>query len=360
MNKYGKLYRAALALLPQKRYPIGRAYGACADAEAVRDILIRNHARGAVVARFDVRGVTDVMTYGLAREGVPCRADTLFRVASVSKLVSAYGAMLLAANSGLALDKTLPFCDATPRELMTHTSIYRDGESYTRALTAGAPLSQLVVDASNRKRDHAFEYSNFAAGMLGCAIEAATGKAFERYMQETVFAPLGVQASYYPQNAGDALANAWRVLPPRKAPPFDAQARAAKPLPQDAPDIERHYLLAHGSLCISAPDLAKIGVELMRDSDITREMRQKRASFGARASNLSQGLGTFILEDSTICKSTLYGHQGLAYGAVHGLFFEPGHARGVVLLTSGASEQRRGVLAQINRELLTLVFGGIA
>ena len=40
--------------------------------------------------------------------------------------------------------------------------------------------------------------------------------------------------------------------------------------------------------------------------------------------------------------------MGMAYGAVHALFFDPAIRRGVALLTSGASEARRGVLADLN------------
>ena len=77
-------------------------------------------------------------------------------------------------------------------------------------------------------------------------------------------------------------------------------------------------------------------------------MRRPIAGFGARANNLSQGVGTFILQDPSLSPRPLYGHQGMAYGAVHALFFDPAIRRGVALLTSGASEARRGVLADLN------------
>ena len=48
----------------------------------------------------------------------------------------------------------------------------------------------------------------------------------------------------------------------------------------------------------------------------------------------------------------------MAYGAVHGLFFDPVSRRGLTLLTSGASEGREGVLADVNRDLLRRFFSG--
>ena len=69
------------------------------------------------------------------------------------------------------------------------------------------------------------------------------------------------------------------------------------------------------------------------------------------------GIGTFILKEPRISKHLIYGHQGMAYGAVHGLFFDPECKKGVVILTSGASEARRGVLADLNFDLLQCLLG---
>ena len=125
---------------------------------------------------------------------------------------------------------------------------------------------------------------------------------------------------------------------------------------------EKHYNLAHGALCVSAPELAKLGAAGMTPGFLTEnslwEMRRPIASFGDRAHNLSQGIGTFILEEPRVCERPLYGHQGMAYGAVHGLFFDPDHEHGLVLLTTGASEARRGVLADLNYALMRLYWGG--
>ena len=88
------------------------------------------------------------------------------------------------------------------------------------------------------------------------------------------------------------------------------------------------------------------------------ERRKEITPFGARAHNLSQGIGTFILRDGAFRSPVLYGHQGMAYGAVHGLFFDPETQRGFALLTTGASEARRGVLADLNAEMICMLLGG--
>ncbi len=207
-----------------------------------------------------------------------------------------------------------------------------------------------------------WEYSNFGAGIAGAVMEAATGTDFETLMQETVFRPLGVTATYYPQKARGDLADAVRILPKSKTPNFNAAERRARPLPLEEVNPEQHYSLAHGNLCISAPELAKLGIAGMKPGFLARdsldEMRRVIAPFGDRAHNLSQGIGTFILNEPRICERPLYGHQGMAYGAVHGLFFDPDREKGLALLTTGASEARRGVLADLNFDLMKLFWGG--
>ena len=88
------------------------------------------------------------------------------------------------------------------------------------------------------------------------------------------------------------------------------------------------------------------------------EMRKIVVPFGERARNLSQGLFTFVLNEPKISRRPIFGHQGMAYGAVHGLFFDPEIGQGFALLTTGASEARNGVLADLNFDLMKLFWGG--
>ena len=41
-------------------------------------------------------------------------------------------------------------------------------------------------------------------------------------------------------------------------------------------------------------------------------------------------MGTFILHDNYFTSPLIYGHQGMAYGAVHGLFFDPETGKEIV------------------------------
>ncbi|MEG0997125.1 MAG: hypothetical protein RSH26_09195, partial [Clostridia bacterium] len=69
---------------------------------------------------------------------------------------------------------------------------------------------------------------------------------------------------------------------------------------------------------------------------------------------LRHGMGLLQVDDRNICSRPLWGHQGFAYGAVNGVFFDA-QGDGFALLNSGASEQRVGHLAVINRDLISLL-----
>ena len=362
------VYRLALGCLPQPKRECSFA-GNVPDSlrSELPKALRRQHAVGAAVALFDLNGMTGLCTYGDAAPGMPITAETVFRTASISKHLTAMAAWRLQEAGHIDLDTDVspylpcplrhpnkPDLPITLRMLLSHTAGIKDGPAYIAACTDNRPLSQLLKEDVYTDAPGSFTYSNFGAGIAACVLEGMLGKSFEEIMQQALFSPLGVHASFYAQNITSEIANAYRVLPPHKAPALDAAARHSQPLPPPGPDPEHRYLLSQGNLYISAPALARIGGELMRAR--YAPMRRQSASFGARDVHLSMGLSTFIVRG--IVPQTLYGHQGLAYGAVHGLFYDPDAGRGVALLTSGCSEAREGVMADINIDMIRLVLDG--
>lgn len=375
--KHWGLYRFLAAFLPGRGEINFTDLPDC-PAQAARAILRRHRCVGATLCLFDSGGKAGVLSFGQARrQGMPAQEETVYRAASVSKLVTALGAMKLAEQGRLSLDEDVnaylpfslrhPLAKETPvtlRMLLSHTAGLHDGAAYSQGISRGEGLSVILRGDSfcAHPPGAAWEYSNLGAGIAGVVMEAAAGADFEALMQETVFAPLSVAATYYPQKVRGVLADAYRILPPGRKPNFPGDARQKRPLPAPCVDAERHYALAHGNLCVSAPELGKLGLAAMVPGFLAQDslaaMRAVVAPFGARARNLSQGIGTFILREPAVSPRPIYGHQGMAYGAVHGLFFDPALGRGMALLTSGASEARRGVLADLNREMLKLFLGG--
>lgn len=372
--RYWGIYRLLLSLVPPQGRQTETDLSPALSQQIVK-ILRRHRCVGASLCLFDANGAVGSLAFGNARQGMKATSDTLYRTASISKFAVALCAMKLQQEGRLSLDADvngfLPFSLRHPqapdtpitlRMLLTHTAGLHDGKAYAAGLARGDGLSAILAQDSFCKHlpGEAWEYSNLGAGIAGIVLEAAMQTDFEQLMQDELFRPLDVEASFYPQGILLPLADAYQVLPPQKAPRLDGAQRQERPLPASGVDAERHYAIAHGNLCLSAGQLVKLGIAGMVPGFLEQksldEMRRPAASFGKRARNLSQGIGTFILRDSALAPRTLYGHQGMAYGAVHALFFDPAIGRGFALLTSGASLARRGVLADLNAAMIQLLW----
>lgn len=372
--RHGGLYRALIRLLPLKRpaFTWHRQDLARRERQALEAALLRHKAIGGALMLFDEGGLTDHMSYGDARAGLPVDAHTAFRLASVSKLVTAAGILAMRERGLLDLDRDaapdLPYSLRHPkapgtaitlRMLLTHTSGIRDGQAYILGLDARMPAGDILRADSHGDAlpGEGARYSNFAFGLAGCLAEAQSGLSLQEGLSRFLFEPLGMKAAFYPALLEAPVADARRILPPRAHPNYDGAARQAV-LPEgwDRPDAQSHYTLAQGACCMDAASLAALGQALMQPGFFTetalREMRKPHASLRDRDPHLSQGLGLFILRDGDISPRALYGHQGMAYGAVNMMFLDLEARRGLISLTTGVSEARTHIMADVNRALL--------
>lgn len=142
---------------------------------------------------------------------VPATADTVYRIASVSKSLTAVAAMRLVEEHRLDLDQPVQtYCPAFPkkkwpitvREVLTHQSGIRhyknDEESintrhYTsinEALTQSFATDPLVSEPGTK-----FSYSSYGYIVLGCIIEGASGTTYAQYMQQSIFGPAGMNST---------------------------------------------------------------------------------------------------------------------------------------------------------------------
>lgn len=368
------LYRALLRLLPARRLELTAVRQTMPDAgrEGFRKVLHRHMAMGGALAMFDAQGLTDHFVYGQARAGLAVDAGTAFRLASVSKLVTAAGVMAMREEGAVSLERdadlglpytlrhpAAPDTPVTLEMLLSHTAGIRDGKDYLRGLTGGQGADELLRGDSHTHHlpGRGSEYSNFGLGLAGCVVEAQTGLSFQQAMDRYLFSPLGMNASYYRQQLSGIVADAVRVLPPRSRPNYDGAKRQAAQFPGwDQPDPIRHHLLAHGGCCMDVISLVTLGQALLRPGffgeNTLNKMREPRADLSGRDPHLQQGIGLFILRDQDLCPDDLVGHQGMAYGAVHMLFLDVNKCRGIISLTTGCSEARRYILSDINRDLL--------
>lgn len=144
---------------------------------------------------------------------MPFAEDTPTNIGSTSKQFTAFAVLLEQEAGRLSLDDSIrkwfpefpEFTDPiTLRHLLSHTSGLR--EFLNLYLVAGVPPSALgrsdvarVVErqpALQNEPGAEFNYNNTAFSLAAQIVEKTSGQAFDDYMREHVFAPLGMDDSY--------------------------------------------------------------------------------------------------------------------------------------------------------------------
>ena len=199
------------------------------DDTALETAIALGKLPGAVAILSNRDGATYARAFGMAdaTTGRTMAVDTPFQIASMTKAIVSAGAMQLVERSALSLDAPigdmLPDlanslvltgfdADGTPelraasrpitlRHLLTHTSglgyAFVQPEILRFFQTTGMPAPgsrggitmPLLFDPGER-----WEYS-VATDWIGLAIEAATGASLGAYLTETMFQPLGMNAT---------------------------------------------------------------------------------------------------------------------------------------------------------------------
>lgn len=179
----------------------------------------------------------------------PADAQTLYRVASISKLVTTLGVLRLAEAGKLSLDRDIgdylgyavrnPHFPGTPitlRMLLSHTSSLRDDAGYSWA--AGKDIRDVLTpggalhgDGAMWSREAApgawFHYANLPWGVAGTIMEKVTGERFDRLMQRLVLDPMGMRGGFDPAELPpERIANIATLY--RKATAGDTQSWDAR------------------------------------------------------------------------------------------------------------------------------------
>jgi CubicO group peptidase (beta-lactamase class C family) len=197
---------------------------------AIQEQLEAAKLPGAVIAVIQDNQIVFAKGYGYANleQKRPVTPDTIFQIASVSKLVTATTLMRLYEQGKFGLDDDinayLPFSVRNPqypetaitfRMLLAHTSSIADGPSYESTYTLGksadSPLALgdylrdyftsggMYYDAQNNftadPPGAVYAYSNVGFGLVGYLAERIAGQPFDQLSRQEVFAPLGMTSS---------------------------------------------------------------------------------------------------------------------------------------------------------------------
>ncbi|OPX88006.1 MAG: putative penicillin-binding protein PbpX [Pelotomaculum sp. PtaB.Bin104] len=308
--------------------------------------------------------------------GRSARADTIYRIASISKTITATALMQLWEQGRFRLDDDIggylgypvrnphyPLVKITFHMLLTHTSSILDTGGYAAALSATSrpPLREILVPggaaySSATWDDHPpgtqFNYSNFSVGIIGALVEVLSGEPFDHYAREHIFRPLGMDASYAAADlvSFQKLAVLYRASGGgRFTPSFDYYPEGERPPRRvSALPLGNYYIGPAGAVRASVLDLAKFmiahmnggvynGVRILRRATV--DLMHQIQWYGFGLEGFFRQMGLIFHITNALAGRRLTGHYGDAYGLLSAMNFDRDEFRGVIFITNGGYYQ---------------------
>lgn len=206
---------------------------------------------------------------------VPAGPATVYRLASLSKPVTAAITLQLAEQRLLDLDADLagivpgwpkqPW-PVTSRQLLAHLGgvrHYRPGEAESTFHFANQSeaLGRFAADPLLHEPGTAFHYSSYGYNLLGAAIEKVTGKPFAQVVRERIALPAG---------AATLQVDDVRRLIPGRAQGYVFVGDEL----QNSVLMDASYKQGGGGLCASAPDMVRFCQALLAGRLLSTESLQ--------------------------------------------------------------------------------------
>jgi CubicO group peptidase (beta-lactamase class C family) len=294
----------------------------------------------------------------------PMRTDTIFDVASLTKVVATTVAVMKLAEEGKLL-VTDPVAAWFPefggeekkellvRHLLTHTSGIEDFP-----LVSPDPLQQAVEKCAARPLKggigSSFCYADLNFILLGDLVHRASGVTLDRYVAERFFVPLGMVDTFFtPPPAAKPRLSA-TVLP-------DGAFLAGEP--QDYHARQLGGVAGHAGLFSTASDLARFCRMLLNGGELDgrrvlaeRTVAQMTTPHYAEGGKVVRGLGWDIASPFSSPRGhgfseVSFGHTGYSGAS---LWIDPKRDLFVVLLTARLDFRRTGEFNRLRRDLSTI------
>ncbi|HEY2379226.1 MAG TPA: serine hydrolase domain-containing protein [Gemmatimonadaceae bacterium] len=306
-----------IALSAQQATPQGSHR---ADPTSVRRTV--DSLASAFIARHEAPGVSIVVIrgrdtlvsqgYGLAdlENGVPATPHTVYRIGSITKQFTSAAVMQLVEAGRVKVDDSigvyLPALPArwravTVRQLLNHTSgvpSYTDiGPRWLKRIGEPMTPDTLVALTANDSLWFApgksWRYDNTGYVVLGMLLEKVTGKPYDQYLKEKLFAPLGLSETMYCHNA---------PIIPHRAQGYGRDSSGW----HNASFIDMSQPFAAGALCSSALDLARWNQALGSGKVVSAASYREMTSPTGAAAPRHYGFG--------LMSDTLAGHHVVTHG----------------------------------------------
>jgi serine beta-lactamase-like protein LACTB, mitochondrial len=279
---------------------------------------------------------------------VPARANTVYRIASISKPIAATAVMQLAERGRVNIDDAVQkYVPAFPekgeqvvtvRHLLTHTSgirQYRAGEmeSRDRYETAEDALRIFKDDPLLFAPGTKYSYSTYGYNVLAGVVEKASGLGVETYLRTHVWGPAGMTATYFDHAS---------AVIPRRARQY---VRAGRSL-LNAPYADLSNKWAGGGMLSTAEDLVRFHIALEEGTLLKPEtLRQMYAPYRLKdGSETTYGLRWASWKDAR--GRAWIGHSGGATGGTTFLVRDPARRVAVAVLCNVERAEGLGALAE--------------
>ena len=325
--------------------------------------------------------------YGLRDVGrtLPVNDSTVYRIASISKMITASALMILYEQGLFSLDDDVssylgftlrnpnyPNDVITFRKILSHTSSLRDGTGYDSFLSAtynnnpppalqslltsgGTYYSSNMFSSSRSPSSNYFEYSNINFGVVGTLVERISNQRFDIFCKEKIFLPLGISGSFNIQDIPNInnVAVLYRKSGSSWVPQTDNYL-GVKPPPRNlsAYVIGSNGVIfgPQGGLRCSANDLSKFmmtimnggifnGVRILNDTTVERMLNPIWIYNGSNGNNYYGIFNTYAFGNhrttNLLTGETLYGHPGEAYGLISDMYFSKIKDYGIIFITNG-------------------------
>src|ERR1700722_7629095 len=310
---------------------------------AVSKSMASSHVPGVSVAVVENGEYEWGSGFGLAdvENNVPASEHTLFRLASISKSLTATAALLLWERGKLDLDLPVQkYCPAFPqkpwpittRQVMGHLAGIRHYKSglqedlevgntrhFDNPIQAG--LDFFKNDALLSEPGKQFHYSTQGYTLVGCVIEGASGAKYVDFVRQNVFVPAGMERTQ--------VDNRFDIIPYRTRFYQKTESGAV----QNADFLDSSYKIPGGGWLSSAEDMAHFEVAILNDKLIKRPTRDLmwtplKPSDGSKD---GYGLGWGNSDDDGVAS---VGHNGGQQGTSTAFILAPAQRAGVVVLTN--------------------------
>ena len=281
--------------------------------------------------------------------------NTCFRIASVTKWVTAIGLMTLYDQGKLDLDKDIssylgfnvrnpayPDTPVTARMLLTHTSsLSPDASDYHPDWNRIGKKGYDPVFDESVKPGTIYAYADYNGALFGCLIEAISKQSVQNYLNQKVFRPLGLTAGYSPNFLpSDAVCK--DLLKANGKVEISVQKDRTRAYNNKAdPKGNNGYTV--GKLYINAVSLTRLaqmmynggqldGVRILKESTV-----KLMESDQVMLADSPYGLSTVRLNQFD--RGTWYGHQGRYSGLSSNIYYQRETGITMALIMNGYDYQ---------------------